>query len=165
MDGCSCPKGENGYHKWLCSIQKCKDCKDTKPAPLKCSSSKELVTFDQFEVVKREYKKLNPKTNVLEIRTAQLTESVTKQITYEESYSNLVMFKRNTAGINIKSTMIFINGLEFSQQFLNMVLFTTHMDPCENMAQMHKYEVQSAHFDKRDYFLHCTVEHIDDDKN
>ena len=54
MDGCSCSKGENGYHKWLCSIQKCKDCKDRKRAPLKCSSSKELVTFDQFEVVKRE---------------------------------------------------------------------------------------------------------------
>ena len=40
MDSCSCPKGENGYHKWLCSIKKCKDCKDIKPAPLKCSSSK-----------------------------------------------------------------------------------------------------------------------------
>ena len=80
MDGCSCPKGENGYHKWLCSIQKCKDCKDTKPAPLKCSSSKELVTFDQFEVVKREYKKLNFKTNLLELKTIQLTERVSKQI-------------------------------------------------------------------------------------
>ena len=68
MDGCSCPKGENGYHKWLCLIRKCKDCKNAKPAPLKYSSSKELVTFDQFEVVKREYKKLNPKTNVLELK-------------------------------------------------------------------------------------------------
>ena len=85
----SCPKGENGYHKWLYSIQKCKDCKDTKPTPLKCSSSKELVTFDQFEVVKREYKKLNPKTNVLELKTTQLTERVSKQITYEELYNKL----------------------------------------------------------------------------
>ena len=24
MAGCSCPKGENGYHKWSCSIRKCK---------------------------------------------------------------------------------------------------------------------------------------------
>ena len=84
MDGCSCTKGENGYHKWLCSIQKCKDCKDTKPAPLKCSSSKELVTFNQFEAAKKEYKKLNPKTNVLELKTTQLVERVSKQITYEE---------------------------------------------------------------------------------
>ena len=80
MDGCSCSKGENGYQKWLCSIQKCKDCKDRKRAPLKCSSSKELVTFDQFEVVKREYKKLNLKTNLLELKTTQLTERVSKQI-------------------------------------------------------------------------------------
>ena len=84
MDGCSCTKGENEYHKWLCSIQKCKDCKDTKPAPLKCSSSKELVTFNQFEAAKKEYKKLNPKTNVLELKTTQLVERVSKQITYEE---------------------------------------------------------------------------------
>ena len=81
MDDCSCPQGENGYHKWLCSIQKRKDCKDKKPAALNCSSSKELVTFDQIEVVKREYKKLNPKTNVLELKTTQLTERVSKQIT------------------------------------------------------------------------------------
>ena len=36
-----------------------------------------------------------------------------------------------------------------------------HMDYSENMSQMHKYEVQSAHFNKRNYSLHCTVEHID----
>ena len=36
-----------------------------------------------------------------------------------------------------------------------------HIDYSENMTQMHKYEVQSAHFNKRNYSLHCTVEHID----
>ena len=40
-----------------------------------------------------------------------------------------------------------------------------HMDYSENMAQMHKYEVQSAHFNKRNYSLHCTVEHLDSDKH
>ena len=39
------------------------------------------------------------------------------------------------------------------------------MDYSENMAQMDKYEMQSAHFNKRNYFLHCTVEHTDHDKN
>ena len=39
------------------------------------------------------------------------------------------------------------------------------MDYSENMAQMHKYEVQSAHFNNRNYSLHCTVEHTDHDKN
>ena len=40
-----------------------------------------------------------------------------------------------------------------------------HMDYSENMAEMDMYEVQSAHFNKRDYSLHCTIEHIDHDKN
>ena len=34
-----------------------------------------------------------------------------------------------------------------------------HMDYSENMAQ--KFEVQSAHFNKRNCSLHCTVEHVD----
>ena len=29
---------------------------------------------------------------------------------------------------------------------------------------MHKYEVQSAHFNKHNYSLHCTVEHVDHQK-
>ena len=39
------------------------------------------------------------------------------------------------------------------------------MDYFENMGQMHKYKKQSAHFNKRNYSLYCTVEHIDQDKN
>ena len=40
-----------------------------------------------------------------------------------------------------------------------------HMDYSENMSQLHKYEVQSAHFNKRNYSLHCTVEHVDVTEN
>ena len=39
----------------------CKNCKNSKPAPLKCHMSNELVTTDQFEVVKKEYMKVNNK--------------------------------------------------------------------------------------------------------
>ena len=38
------------------------------------------------------------------------------------------------------------------------------MDYSENMSQMHKFETQSAHFNKRFNSLHCTVEHLDKDK-
>ena len=38
------------------------------------------------------------------------------------------------------------------------------MDFSENLSQMHKYEPQSAHFNKRKYSLHCTVEHVDHQK-
>ena len=39
------------------------------------------------------------------------------------------------------------------------------MDYSENMAQIHKYKVQSVHFNSRNYSLHCTIEHIVHDKN
>ena len=35
-----------------------------------------------------------------------------------------------------------------------------HSDFSENMSQLNKYKVQSAHFNKRAYSLHCTVEHV-----
>ena len=34
------------------------------------------------------------------------------------------------------------------------------MDFSENLAQKYKYESQSSHFSKRQFFLHCTVKHL-----
>ena len=38
-----------------------------------------------------------------------------------------------------------------------------HSDYSENMSQMHKHEIQPAHFNKRSHSLHCSVEHINHD--
>ena len=40
-----------------------------------------------------------------------------------------------------------------------------HSDYSENMAQLTKFEAQSAHFNKRNYSLHCTVEHVNPEEN
>lgn len=33
------------------------------------------------------------------------------------------------------------------------------MDYSENLSQMYKFELQSSHFNKKQYSLHCTVKH------
>ena len=39
------------------------------------------------------------------------------------------------------------------------------MDYSENVVQWHKEEAQSAHFNKSQYTLHCTVQHNGDEPN
>ena len=62
MANCDCDKSENGYYKWSCSTQLCRICKSAEPPSLKCETSDEVVTVDQFEQVEREYNKLNETT-------------------------------------------------------------------------------------------------------
>ena len=164
MAGCSCPKGENGYHKWSCSIRKCKDCKNVKPSSLKCSTSMELVTVDQFELVEREYKKLNPKTGIIELKKTKLTERVSKQMTYQELYKKLSSLRTEYC---THKYLVYNDNYQWPRILATIPDYGLiyHMDYSENMAQMHKYEVQSAHFNKRNYSLHCTVEHLDGDKH
>lgn len=51
------------------------------PAKLKCPSSDDIVTVDQFEVVTREYLKYNKKTKEVETKTTKLTDRVSYQMT------------------------------------------------------------------------------------
>ena len=37
-----------------------------------------------------------------------------------------------------------------------------HLDYSENLIQSYKYEPQSSHFNKAQYFLHCSVKHSSD---
>jgi len=39
-----------------------------------------------------------------------------------------------------------------------------HMDFSENLSQMYKYEPQSSHFSKRQFSLHCTVKHSNENE-
>ena len=55
MDSAPCQKSENGYYKWKCVSQKCKDCKDLKPLSLKCKDSCELKKVGQFEKTKKTF--------------------------------------------------------------------------------------------------------------
>ena len=160
MGSCSCPKGENGYHKFSCCTGKCHDCKSAKSAPLKSSTSDELVNVDQFEPVVREYKVYNEKTNVQEVKKTKLTERVTKQITYKELYEKMCNLKKEYC---THKYFVYNDKYHWPRILASVPEYGPiyHMDYSENMAQMHKFEVQSAHFNKRNYSLHCTVEHVD----
>ena len=114
----------------------------------------ELVTVDQFEVVEREYKKLNPEIEVIELKKTKLTELYKKLCSLRKEYCTHKFLVYND---NYQWPRILATIPDYGPIY--------HMDYSENMAQMHKYEVQSAHFNKRNYSLHCTVEHLDSDKH
>ena len=164
MASSSCPKGENGYHTWSCSTGKCKQCNNLKPAPLKCSTSDDQVTVDQFEQVVREYEKVNAKTNKKEKKKTKVQERVSKQMSYKDLYQRLCNLKKEYC----THKYLVYNDKHHWPRILATVSDLGpiyHMDYSENMAQMHKFEVQSAHFNKRNYSLHCTVEHVDVSEN
>ena len=67
-----------------------------------------------------------------------------------QEYENYIQF------ISIIYTTTNITGiLAHIPQYGNIY----HSNYSENMTQLYKYEVQSVHFNKRPYSLHCTVEH------
>ena len=72
-----------------------------------------------------------------------------------------VSCEKNIVPISTSFIMTNTIGQEFLLQFLCMAPFTI-MDYSENMSQMYKFEIQSTHFNKRNYSLHCTVEHVDE---
>ena len=53
MINCTCSKLPNGFYHWDCSPRTCKECKDTKPVQLKCQTSKEIVSVDQFQTIEK----------------------------------------------------------------------------------------------------------------
>ena len=142
MHGCKCPKSTNGFYQWACSTRQCKNCKDSKPAPLKCQLSNELVTADQFEVVKKEYMKVN-RNGVAEKKTTKLTERVSTQMTYKELDKKLA--KLQTAYTTHKYheyndvyhwPIILGTVAEYGEIF--------HSDYSENMSQMHLWDPISS---------------------
>ena len=88
-------KSPNGYCQWNCSRRSCKTCKDCKPAELKCQTSNEIVSVDQFEVVTKEYLKFNKKTKEMEKKRAKLTDHVSSQMTYKDLYKKLISVCKN----------------------------------------------------------------------
>ena len=68
MVNCHCPKSVNGFFQWSCVTKKCKNCKKSDPATLKCQTSDEIVTVNQFEAILKEYLKFNKKTKEIETK-------------------------------------------------------------------------------------------------
>ena len=105
-----CQRSFNGYYQWKCSKRSCKFCKNAMPTKLKCPSSGDIVTVDQFEVVTREYLKYNKKTKEVETKTTKLTDRVSCQMTYRKLYKNLVSTKKIIQRISTMYTTINITG-------------------------------------------------------
>ena len=80
------------------------------PAKLKCQSSDDIITVNQFEVVTREYLKYNKKTKEGETKTTKLTDHVSYQMTYQELYKKLVSTRKIVQCTSTTYTTISING-------------------------------------------------------
>ena len=129
------------------------------PPFLMCQDSNDIVSVDQFEKVEREYLKLDKESNELKKAFTNLTERVTKQITFADLYKKLWSVKNSYTkhkyqvyNDTYQWPLILATVEEYGEIW--------YSDFSENMSQLNKYEVQSAHFNKRAYSLHCTVEHV-----
>ena len=136
---CKCQRSFNGYYQWKCSKRLCKPCKDAIPAKLKCQSSDDIFTVDQFEVKTREYLKYNKNTKELETKTAKLTDRVSSQMAYRKLYKKLVSTRKNYI---MHKYHVFNDKNHWP-----IVLSTTtkygeiiHSDYSGNMSQIHKEE-------------------------
>ena len=159
MANCKCEKSPNGYYQWNCSRRSCKTFKDCKPAELKCQTSNEIVSVDQFEVVTKEYLKFNKKTKEVEKKSTKLTDHVSSQMTYKYLYKKLISVCKNCTAHKYH--------VYNDHHHWPIILSTiakygeiTYSDYSENMSQLHKKEAQSCHFNKTSYSLHCAVEHV-----
>ena len=132
-----------------------------KPAQhLQCSSSNGLVSVDQFEVVVREYKKLNNETGQTEEKTTKFMEQVSTQVIYKDLNKKLCNLQKSYCSHKF---LVYDNIYHWPRILATVPEYgpILQMDFSENLSQMHKYEPQSAHFNKHNYPLHCAVEHMD----
>ena len=163
MHNSTCAKSANGYYEWNCAGRKCKDCTKLPPAELQCMNSDDLVSVDQFETVTKEYDKINKTTNLVEKKTTKLTDRTKTRMTYKDLYKKISTMR--------KTYMIHKYHVYNDKHHWPKILATVpeygdiyHSDYSENMSQLHRREAQSCHFNKTNYSLHCTVQHVDPGK-
>ena len=63
MSSCKCPKSQNGYYDWNCVSSKCSKCSSMQPVALPFQSSKDKVSYYQFEITKTLYIKTDKNNN------------------------------------------------------------------------------------------------------
>ena len=63
MSSCKCPKSQHGYYDWNCVSSKCSKCSSLQPVALPFQSSKDKVSYCQFEITKTLYVKTDKNNN------------------------------------------------------------------------------------------------------
>lgn len=86
MSACNCDKGINGYFKWGCVSNKCKEWRLIQPPELKYQESSQPVTINRFEIVKSKYKVKDKITREVTGKISSRTERVSKSMTFRELY-------------------------------------------------------------------------------
>ena len=63
MSSCKCPKSQKGYYDWNCVSSKCSKCSSIQPVALSFQSSRDKVSYHQFEITKTLYVKTDKDNN------------------------------------------------------------------------------------------------------
>ena len=97
MSACNCDKGVNGYFKWVCVSNKCKECKFLQPSTIKCQESSQPVVISLFEILKYKYKVMDKITEEVTEKISSSTERerVSKIITWKELHQVLIISKKS----------------------------------------------------------------------
>jgi len=155
MSSLQCPKGTNGYYGWRCVSNKCKECKNVQLPSMICQNSGQFGTVDQFEIITSFYKKVDKVSGKEVEKKSTRTERVSSSITFQELYKKLEDMRK----------VYLMHRYQFNNDVFQwpIILATTntygpifHMNFSENLSQMYKYEPQSSHFSKRQFF--CIVQ-------
>ena len=91
--GIPCEKIENGYYKWNCVSQKCKNCKNIKPMQLISQESETIRKVAQFEATKKPYKKIDENGNEV-TKISKKTERVEYDLSLKEIYQMITKNKK-----------------------------------------------------------------------
>ena len=63
MSSCKCTKTKKGYYDWNCVSSKCSKCSSIQPVALSFQSSRDKVSYHQFEITKTPYVKTDKDNN------------------------------------------------------------------------------------------------------
>ena len=161
MHSRNCPRALNGYYQYLCCEGKCKECKKIQLPLIPDLSGDTMRNFYQFEITKTKY--ISKMTG--EEKTSLMTERVEYKETINCIHGRFIKMKQQYL-----THMYQVRNDKFEwRNILNTInqygcIF--HIDYSENLAGTPKFESQSAHFNKRQHSLHCTVLHeVDDNDN
>ena len=159
MENCDCDLAENGYWEKDCCLGICDACKDTSLPMLPENVEQErLIKFIKFETVNQGYFsiKLQKMKKTKRVERVEIWETVSYLYDHLKSSKIGYTYHRfqaeNDKHVWLK-ILLTIKG--------NSPIF--HMDYSENLQLTPKFEPQSAHFNKCQSTLHCTVAHTLED--
>ena len=157
MAHCKCVKNANGYYDLKCCLGECSECKDNNPPNVPGLDIGVKINYFIYETTKTPYadkngvQKLSQKTERVSYQNVDIKDVVHN---FLESSREYLLHRYEIA-----------NDKYVWKNVLNTVskigpIF--HFDYSENIQLTPKYEPQSAHFNKKQFSLHCTVAHVGD---